>query len=199
MTFGHHPGGPTARQLSRRAFLAVAAGSLAACTVSDSPVSAAVDDELHRTWRVPAEDVRHRRMDGLAVELGDLGELAAQESREDIALIARTIAHYEPVVMLARDRAAARKARRWCGPHVKVIDTIPVDDCWMRDSGPIFRQVRNGSLGLSGSGSTVGAASRSTSTTSWWLGAWPATLRLDSKSPTSSVRVAASSATVTAR
>ncbi len=72
--------------------------------------------------------------------------------QEDIALIARTIAHYEPVVMLARDRAAARKARRWCGPNVKVIGTIPVDDCWMRDSGPIFRRARSGSMGAIGLG-----------------------------------------------
>jgi agmatine deiminase len=72
--------------------------------------------------------------------------------QQDIALVARTIAHYEPVVMCARDREAARKARRWCGPDVRVIDAIPVDDCWMRDSGPIFRKARDGSLGALGLG-----------------------------------------------
>jgi agmatine deiminase len=67
--------------------------------------------------------------------------------QHDVALIARTIARYEPVVMLARDAHAARQARRHCGNRVRVIDTVPVDDCWMRDSGPVFRQARDGSLG----------------------------------------------------
>ncbi len=145
-------GGPTARQLSRRTFLAVAAGSLAACTVSETPVAAAVDDELRRTWRVPAEDVRHRRTWMAWPSSWAIWGNWLPGIQKDIALIARTIAHYEPVVMCARDRDAARKARRWCGPNVKVIDTIPVDDCWMRDSGPIFRQARNGSLGALGLG-----------------------------------------------
>ena len=56
----------------------------------------------------------------------------------DIARVARTIARYEPVVMCASADAAAG-ARRWCGPSVQVIDAVPVDDCWMRDSGPVFR------------------------------------------------------------
>lgn len=30
-------------------------------------------------------------------------------------------------------------ARNQCGASVEVIGSIPVDDCWMRDSGPIFR------------------------------------------------------------
>ena len=56
----------------------------------------------------------------------------------DIARVARTIARYEPVVMCAGPDAAA-DARRWCGPSVQVTDAVPVDDCWMRDSGPVFR------------------------------------------------------------
>lgn len=145
-------GGPTARQLSRRTFLAVAVGSLAACTVSETPVAAAVDDELRRTWRVPAEDVRHRGTWMAWPSSWAIWGNWLPGIQKDIALIARTVAHYEPVVMCARDRDAARKARRWCGPNVKVIDTIPVDDCWMRDSGPIFRQARTGSLGAIGLG-----------------------------------------------
>lgn len=72
--------------------------------------------------------------------------------QQDIALIARTVARYEPVVMCATDAPAARQAQKWCGPNVTVIDTIPVDDCWMRDTGPIFREARNGSLGALGLG-----------------------------------------------
>jgi agmatine deiminase len=56
----------------------------------------------------------------------------------DIARVAKTIAKYEPVVMCANPSSAAH-ARKMCGPAVTVMTSIPVDDCWMRDSGPIFR------------------------------------------------------------
>ncbi|MFE2307586.1 agmatine/peptidylarginine deiminase [Streptomyces sp. NPDC059411] len=63
----------------------------------------------------------------------------------NIALIAKTIAKYEPVVMCANSASVA-KAKSACGSAVTVIGTIPVDDCWMRDTGPVFRT--NGAGGL---------------------------------------------------
>ncbi|MFC7306113.1 agmatine/peptidylarginine deiminase [Streptomyces monticola] len=56
--------------------------------------------------------------------------------RADIARIARTVAGFEPVTLLAgkRDAEGARKA---CGSTVDVVG-IPVDDLWMRDTGPTF-------------------------------------------------------------
>ncbi|MFD8061330.1 agmatine/peptidylarginine deiminase [Streptomyces cyaneofuscatus] len=63
----------------------------------------------------------------------------------DIALIARTIARYEPVVMCANS-ASADKARSVCGTSVTVISSIPVDDCWMRDTSPVFRTDGAGGL-----------------------------------------------------
>ncbi|MFG2882732.1 agmatine/peptidylarginine deiminase [Streptomyces sp. NPDC048297] len=63
----------------------------------------------------------------------------------DIALIARTIATYEPVVMCANSASAA-KARSSCGSSVTVISSIPVDDCWMRDTGAVFRTDGAGGL-----------------------------------------------------
>ncbi|MEI5100645.1 agmatine deiminase family protein [Streptomyces sp. PmtG] len=56
--------------------------------------------------------------------------------REDIARIARAIAEYEYVVMMARpdQRAAAQKA---CGRDVEVIP-LAVDDLWARDTVPVF-------------------------------------------------------------
>ncbi|MBV9534262.1 MAG: agmatine deiminase family protein [Solirubrobacterales bacterium] len=70
---------------------------------------------------------------------------ALEGAQADIALIARTIANYEPVVMCA-NRDSVAEARAACGSAVRVIGEIPVDDCWMRDTGPIFRVNRAGRM-----------------------------------------------------
>lgn len=70
----------------------------------------------------------------------------ARAVREDVAAVARTIAEYEPVTVLAGPEDAAR-ARRACGGGVEVLP-VPVDDLWLRDSGPVF--VRTGDGGLAG-------------------------------------------------
>ncbi|MEV1038254.1 agmatine deiminase family protein [Streptomyces sp. NPDC050204] len=56
--------------------------------------------------------------------------------REDIARIARAVAEYEYVVMLARpdQQKAAQKA---CGRDVEVVP-LAVDDLWARDTVPVF-------------------------------------------------------------
>ncbi len=66
--------------------------------------------------------------------------------RRDVAAVARVIAEYEPVVLLAgpQDAAAARKA---CGGGVEVVE-VPVDDLWLRDSGPVFVTGPDGPAGI---------------------------------------------------
>ncbi|MFE3151201.1 MULTISPECIES: agmatine/peptidylarginine deiminase [unclassified Streptomyces] len=56
--------------------------------------------------------------------------------REDIARVARAIAEYEEVVLMARpsQQAAAQEA---CGSQVEVI-ALEVDDLWARDTVPVF-------------------------------------------------------------
>ncbi|NUS56212.1 MAG: agmatine deiminase family protein [Streptomycetaceae bacterium] len=56
--------------------------------------------------------------------------------REDIAGLARAVAAYEPVVVLAsaNQQAAAQRA---CGSDTEVV-AIPVDDLWARDTVPVF-------------------------------------------------------------
>lgn len=56
--------------------------------------------------------------------------------REDIARIARAVAEYEAVVMMAR-LAQVAEAQRACGSQVEVI-AMPVDDLWARDTVPVF-------------------------------------------------------------
>ena len=50
------------------------------------------------------------------------------------------------MTLCATDSAAAADARAECGPGVTVLVSIPVDDCWMRDSGPVFRLDGRGGL-----------------------------------------------------
>ncbi|GAB4391894.1 MAG: agmatine deiminase family protein [Kiloniellaceae bacterium] len=69
-----------------------------------------------------------------------------EAARDAYAAVARAIAGFEPVTMLANaeglDDAAAR-----CGPTV-TCEPLPLDDSWMRDSGPTF--VVDGKGGLAG-------------------------------------------------
>lgn len=62
------------------------------------------------------------------------GKMAA--ARAQFAGVARAIARFEPVTMLAcaEDAQAARAA---CGAGVDVLE-LPIDDSWARDSGPTF-------------------------------------------------------------
>ncbi len=62
------------------------------------------------------------------------------------ANVARAIAQFEPVVMLA-NAADVPLARSLCGPGIEV-RPLPIDDGWFRDSGPTF--VIDGAAGLLG-------------------------------------------------
>lgn len=134
----------SAGSLSRRAFLGVAAGAAAGCVAASAGPG--------RTWQVPAEHVEHLRTWMAWPSSRAIWGKWLSGVQEDIALIARTIARYEPVVMCARSRDAAEQARHECGSGVRVIDSIPVDDCWTRDTGPIFRFSVERDLGALGLG-----------------------------------------------
>ncbi|MFE7137508.1 agmatine/peptidylarginine deiminase [Streptomyces sp. NPDC057644] len=138
------PSGPNRRRFLAAAGLTAAGAALAA--VQSSAGAAPGRRSAAGAFRVPAEDVRHTRTwmawpDSTAI--WNRGTLAGIQA--DIALIARTIARHEPVVMCANSASAA-KARSLCGTSVTVITSIPVDDCWMRDSGPVFRTDGAGGL-----------------------------------------------------
>lgn len=67
--------------------------------------------------------------------------------RKDIASIARTIAEFEPVVIVVRPDQKA-EATKLCGCTVGFLEAVN-DDLWVRDTGPSFLVNRNG--GLAGS------------------------------------------------
>ncbi|MGV9318119.1 agmatine deiminase family protein [Streptomyces sp. NPDC003660] len=56
--------------------------------------------------------------------------------RQDIARVARAVAEYEYVVLMARPEQV-KAAQRACGSQVEVIP-LPVDDLWARDIVPVF-------------------------------------------------------------
>ncbi|MFF0295136.1 agmatine/peptidylarginine deiminase [Kitasatospora sp. NPDC004614] len=96
--------------------------------------------------RVPADDVPHARTWMSWPSRRGVWGLRLGGVQDDIALIARTVAEFEPVVLCAPDEWTAGKARSRCGSGVEVISSVPTDDLWMRDTAPVFR--RNGHGGL---------------------------------------------------
>ncbi|WP_254552631.1 agmatine/peptidylarginine deiminase [Kitasatospora sp. MMS16-BH015] len=95
---------------------------------------------------MPADEVPHARTWMSWPSRRGIWGLRLGGVQEDIALIARTIAEFEPVVLCAPDEWTADKARARCGPTVEVISDIPTDDLWMRDIAPVFRRDGHGGL-----------------------------------------------------
>ena len=89
-------------------------------------------------FSMPAEWAPHERTwmawPSPSVTFEDDADL--EESRDAWGEVARTIARFEPVTVVARPQDAAQ-AREWLGSRVEVV-TAPLDDAWMRDMGPTF-------------------------------------------------------------
>jgi agmatine deiminase len=101
---------------------------------------------------MPAEWEPHERtLIAWPVRLDLWGDGLAQ-ARRDYGAIARAIAAFEPVLMVAPPGARA-DVRRRCGRGVDVVE-LPIDDSWIRDSGPIF--VKGGAEGDSRAGVDFG-------------------------------------------
>lgn len=64
-------------------------------------------------------------------------------AQSEIAAIARAISSCEPLIMVA-EPGTADEARSACGSGVTVIEH-PVDDCWTRDTAPVFALDATGS------------------------------------------------------
>jgi agmatine deiminase len=89
---------------------------------------------------MPAETDRHERTImawptvGMA-EIGLWGDAGLAGAQSVYAEIAQAIAHREPVTMVAAP-TDVEVAERMCGSRVDVV-ALPIDDSWMRDTGPI--------------------------------------------------------------
>ncbi|GIG64700.1 porphyromonas-type peptidyl-arginine deiminase [Phytomonospora endophytica] len=125
------------------ALLSGTAAALAACESGDrSPV---VVDADASAWRMPDETHEHE-LTYMSWPTRRIWESDVDDVRADIAGIARAIAEFEPVVLLAgeRDVAAAAKA---CGSGVDVLPAT-VDDLWARDTAPNFVLGPDGVAGI---------------------------------------------------
>jgi agmatine deiminase len=58
-------------------------------------------------------------------------------AKAESAGVANAVAAFEPVTMVAANAADAAQARAACAAAVEILE-LPIDDSWMRDSGPIF-------------------------------------------------------------
>jgi agmatine deiminase len=132
---------PNVPRMSRRGFGAAAlttvAATVAATTVGGRAFAAPAAAQTEEKYTAPAEWEPHSgcvmawpwdRTIGWGGLLPDV--------QAEIAGIARSIARFEPVTMVAEPGQAA-EARRQCGSTVTVIE-YPVNDCWTRDTGPVF-------------------------------------------------------------
>ncbi|MFK4070798.1 agmatine deiminase family protein [Streptomyces sp. NPDC029674] len=113
---------------------AVALGA-PACGPGDSDSDTDRDTAV-RAPRMGAEWERHARTFMAWPALRSVWGGALHAVREDIARVARAVAEYEHVVLLARPGQVAA-AQRACGRGVEVVP-LAVDDLWARDTVPVF-------------------------------------------------------------
>ena len=96
-------------------------------------------------WFMPDESHKHRRTWMAFGAQGRIWDDLLPYVRANLALVANTIVKYEPVFMLVRPKER-RIAARLFDEKIRLIDA-PLDDLWIRDTGPTFVLNRAGDLG----------------------------------------------------
>lgn len=132
--------------LHRRRFLQHSAFSIAASAgLSPLLVQAGSVPYSNPAWHMPDEADPHTAT-WMAFGAGSevWGDRLLRGARENLALIARTIAAYEPVHMLVR-QDEMELAYDLCGKRVDLL-SCGIDDLWMRDTGPVFVKDQSGQL-----------------------------------------------------
>ena len=69
-----------------------------------------------------------------------------ERAKQDYAAIARAITAFEPVIMVCNP-GETHEVRDRCGAAVEAVE-IPIDDSWLRDSGPIFIRDQRGRVAM---------------------------------------------------
>jgi agmatine deiminase len=86
--------------------------------------------------RMPAEFAPHERTVMCWPARRDLYGGLMPDAERAHAEVARTVARFEPVTMIAAPGAGDTAAEQ-CGGGVEVVE-LPLDDSWFRDTGPIY-------------------------------------------------------------
>ncbi|MFI0975899.1 agmatine/peptidylarginine deiminase [Streptomyces sp. NPDC021093] len=87
-------------------------------------------------FRMPAEWSEHEGCLMAWPTRVDLWEGVLDAVRREYAAVARAVARFEPVTMVAPP-GCGDDARAHCGDGVTVVE-LPLDDAWFRDSAPLF-------------------------------------------------------------
>lgn len=106
-------------------------------------VGASYGQTRAKDWFMPDEAERHTRT-WMAFGASEKvwGRKLLPEVRRNLAALAKTIARYEPVSMLARP-SEMKLARSLVGTSVELI-ACELDDLWIRDTGPTFLLTEKG-------------------------------------------------------
>ncbi len=103
----------------------------------------AIQTPLEAGYRMPAEWQPHERCWMAWPHRAAIWGDALPDTQAAYAEVARTIAAFEPVTMIAAPEAA-EAAAALCGPTVQ-ITALEIDDSWTRDTGPAFLKAEDGS------------------------------------------------------
>ncbi|CAM3846064.1 agmatine/peptidylarginine deiminase [Tsukamurella strandjordii] len=139
--------------MNRRRFMQAGAALMglvaAACGApSNPPAERSPIDRKGRRWRMPDEgDPHERTWMAFSARTDIWGKDRAPDVQRALALIATTIARFEPVSMLVSADQLGR-ARELVGnvPGITLV-AGDLDDLWIRDTGPVFVK---GDQGLAG-------------------------------------------------
>lgn len=93
---------------------------------------------------MPAEFEPHQRTLMCWPSRDDIWDGQLAEAERAYGELANAIAAYEPVTMVV-DPKHVERAASMCATGINVV-SIPIDDSWCRDSGPIYVRKTNGSL-----------------------------------------------------
>lgn len=94
------------------------------------------------SFRMPAEFAPHAATWMAWPTRAEIWGDRIAEVKADYAALARCIARFEPLRMVA-NHTDVPEAKRLCGEAVSVVP-LPIDDSWARDSGPIFVKADDG-------------------------------------------------------
>ena len=128
---------------TRRQFMQAAAAFVVTTSTAFYKENDALMDEDEAAG-MPDEGEPHKRTwmaFGASEEIW--GKEILPEAQRNLAAIALAIADYEPVSMLVREEDY-EIAEELVGSKVELV-VFPIDDLWMRDTGPVFVTQANGS------------------------------------------------------